>query len=134
MDLFTATREHDLPPRWDGHPITWQEWSTAPTPVCPRAQSACEECGVVGPRLTARGTISVVPDFDEGLPGEVTDLARARAERRPPTHVLIAVRCPSCMHDNVWDSRTDAVWDLDSTDYTDSGSSAPIPHENGDTP
>ena len=47
LDLWP--REHDLPPRWDGLPVQWGDWSdTADVIICPppRRPERCDHCGV----------------------------------------------------------------------------------------
>lgn len=94
-----ATR-HDLPPLWDGVPVDWREWSridsTLPLHV-PAEDLACEKCGAVDEHDVAFG-------------------------RRGPLINLLAARCRHCGHDQVTDMLTDTHWDLDETDYADTGS------------
>jgi hypothetical protein len=102
-------RAHDLPPRWDGHPVTWGDWENQPTVVfiCPppRTSDRCRRCGSHAPNETNRGTV------------------------RHTTHqqvlaVLTVFRCPDCFLDTVIDGigAQAQAWVLDEADYTDEGS------------
>lgn len=104
-----AARLHDLPPSWDGVRIEWGEWSTAQTSMrfhTPPRDLACKQCGQVDqePHI-ARGRR--VDDTVVRLPG---------------TGLLFAFRCPGCGHDEVHDQADDTCWDLDPSDYTETGS------------
>lgn len=125
-DLFTHAREHDLPPRWDGYPVEWTEWSDAPNVfVCspPKGWGVCAECGSTSRRLRSSGT-RVIP-FDDN----VIRIAKGMLHPRETRAALTAYRCPDCLHDVVVDLWTDQVWDLDVTDYGDDGSAPPAPKE-----
>lgn len=95
-------RDHDLPPRWDGHPVEWGEWScTGDVFICPPPRDkGCEYCGSLRPRRMCLGRIRAVGA------------------------VIAAFRCPDCERDYVIDGLgADAkTWHLDDTDYTDNGS------------
>lgn len=103
------TRTHDLPPLWDGQPITWHGWSpdTHTTLILhtPADRMACERCGTVDERRINWGSRPPAPDG----PGW-------------PVRDLWAARCRHCGHDQVTDERTGECWDLDPDDYGDSGS------------
>jgi hypothetical protein len=110
-DLLVLEREFDLPPRWDGAPVEWEPWQ-AETPmfVCPppKDMGACRDCGSLESRVTAKGIVTPLPGV-----------------HRIGGHQLRAFRCPDCQHDQVWDSLTDEVWDLDPDDYSMNGSWPP---------
>lgn len=94
------SREHDLPPMWDGTPVAWGPWSRDTSSVihhAPVDDIACHVCGVIEQPLLAGGWVP------------------RRVVR------LLAVRC-GCGHDTVYDEQTGEVWDLDPSDYTDAGS------------
>ena len=58
LDLWP--REHDLPPRWDGLPVEWGDWSdTAAVIICPptRHPDRCDHCGTTRPRLINIGRV-----------------------------------------------------------------------------
>lgn len=113
-------RDHDLPPRWDGRPVEWGEWSsTGDVFICPPTKDkGCEYCRSTTPRLMCLGRI-----FTE--PGTVAAIGRARQNcgRHLVGHIA-AFRCPDCERDYVIDGLgADAqTWHLDDTDYTDNGS------------
>ncbi|WP_157571812.1 hypothetical protein [Nocardioides alkalitolerans] len=101
-------RAHDLPPMWDGVPVTWSAWETeAPTTIRLHVDDmgACGRCGSLELTLTARGVL-------EG------DLHPLR---------LYVSRCPDCHLDTVLDLVGDESWELDDTDYDDQGSAPPPP-------
>ena len=109
-DLFTATREHDLPPRWDGYPVTWDGWKLDHIWICPPPKpEPCPYCGSLAERVTNAGTVTIT-----GIPriGKIIG--------RPIRHRIYAMRCPACGHDQVYDFAE--LWDLDLTDYQDEGS------------
>jgi hypothetical protein len=98
-----AERVHDLPPRWDGQPVTWGDWSIeAPTTLVfhmgPEA-FACPRCGTV-----------------EHQP------LRCRGRYADIGGLLTATRCPHCAHDQVYDFETGELYDLEASDYGDEGS------------
>lgn len=110
---------HDLPPRWDGHDVTWEDkW------VQERATSldfhspdlgACAECGSVRLKLQKRGTYWAlgVRLAASPLPGP----HRRRARQ------LYAERCADCRHTTVTElGRAGQSWDIDDSDLTDDGS------------
>jgi hypothetical protein len=113
-------RAHDLPPSWDGVPVEWGEWAEMVEPfICPPPKDprCCPQCGSTKTPNRARGK-RVVPFGDN-----VVRLGRARLrprEHRAPD--LVALRCPACEHDTVWDMVTNEWWDLDDSDYLDGGS------------
>ncbi|MFP7833115.1 hypothetical protein [Marisediminicola sp. LYQ134] len=121
-----------LPPRWDGHEVTWE---TMPVPtvsfICPPPEPRyCGNCGSFFPPLMVRG-------LRHPLDGETFDSTRAKTGRfgrtvHIPTEVpawpvydLAAFRCPTCPTDEVWDIRTDEWWELDLDDYGPAGSTHP---------
>lgn len=121
-DLFAATREHDLPPKWDGCPVEWGPWREAPPVlICPppKGHGTCPECGSTATRMTATGLRHIA------YGDNVVRVGTGRLQPREMTASLSAVRCPDCMHDIVVDLWTDSVWDLDPTDYEDEGSNPP---------
>ena len=110
-------RQHDLPPRWDGLPVEWGEWSsTEGMFICPPPRDTCGRCGTVQPPRIALGRIWTDPQTAPAAIG------RARLQRgRHLVAILSAFRCVVCEHDHVLDGDGQA-WDLDETDYTDAGS------------
>src|SRR5690349_10788516 len=110
-DLLVLAREYDLPPRWDGGPVEWEPWQPAtPMFICPPPDDmgACDHCGSLEERITAKGIVTPLPGV-----------------HRIGGHQLRAFRCPDCQHDRVWDSLTDDVFDLGPEDYGESGSWPP---------
>lgn len=118
-DLFTATRPHDLPPRWDGHPVEWHDWALMePVFVCPpQRRECCPRCGSTADQPCNRGSVRINPR---------TELESRRSGRlgRPIFLSLVAFRCPDCCHDQVLEVSTSRWWDLDPDDYLDDGSFA----------
>lgn len=131
MDLFSIADDHDLPPKWDGRPITWAGWqSPLPTTMdfhAPLEALACNECGTIDSPEVNRGRVAA-------WPGETTIVdvvARTRSGREyirkteqqaQQKTTLVALRCPHCENDTVLDMTTNELWDLTSADYTDTGS------------
>lgn len=112
--MTTTARPHDLPPLWDGRAVQWSDWTDegglARTTLVfhiPAHHWACTGCGWIrDTELRAVGTL---------MPGAgVRDLH--------PHVRLVVRRCPGCHLDEVTDLDTGEVWDLDGSDYTDSGS------------
>lgn len=130
-DLLTMLREHDLPPRWDGHAVLWHGWETrlAPIFICPPPRpTCCEGCGSLAESVTNRGMVAVWASLTpEDLRAEEENRRRLGplAHKRRPRAVwrLYAFRCPDCQLDVVWDTDTDEWWTLDHTDYGSEGSS-----------
>jgi hypothetical protein len=111
VDLLVLAREFDLPPRWDGGPVEWGPWEPEiHVFICPAPSDmgACDQCGSLEPRITARGIVTPLPGV----------------EREHPQQLRVT-RCPDCKHDRVVDHDTFDVFDLDPSDYTESGSWPP---------
>lgn len=138
-DLLAMLREHDLPPRWDGHAVVWSEWEYARPGVfiCPPPPP--EVCAGCGMPTTERGfpCWSVAKGYRADSPTlthadhAVEETARARlpvlVQDKLPRHWWIelhAHRCHHCHLDTVWDTTTDEWWTLDHTDYGPEGSSS----------
>lgn len=90
--VLPLERDHDLPPRWDDNPVTWQGWCSAPSATTwelhhrgPREE--CEACGCARPPIN-RGTVRApglsLAGTAVSRPGEVIG-------------TLIAIRCPDCL-------------------------------------
>lgn len=132
-DLFAVTRRHDLPPKWDGRRVEWEPWRALDVLICPPPKPApCPACGSLTPSIHATGTVYPLT----GDSREIPHVKRTRRSGRQyiagtvavpvtPGRVLHAYRCPDCHFDVVWDTRTDEWWDLDPTDYEDTGSTHP---------
>ena len=104
-------RAHDLPPSWDGTPLTWRGWEPALEGaifICPppKIPSHCSRCGSVARPLRNVG-LSDAPEVGH------------------PVQHVIAYRCPDCRFDQAWDLVADAWWDLGPEDYGDGGSVPP---------
>lgn len=112
VELELWPRHHDLPPRWDGLPVTWGDWKDAGTVfICPPPKKAdsCSRCGSTAPHRMACGRIQAEPATDLSVIGIIT-----------------AFRCKDCDHDHVLDHAGNQ-WDLDPSDYTDEGSFEHLP-------
>ena len=119
-DLLTLTREFDLPPKWDGHPVEWGEWDKTPVIICPTPQrDPCDGCGSTAGTLTNHGTMLV-----KIAQGNVVQIGHSRLHEHQK-RALLAHRCPDCLLDKVWDTWADEWWDLDHTDYGPEGSNPP---------
>lgn len=104
--LWGIPAQHDLPPSWDGVPVTWGEWGTSDSSLAyhlPLDQLACTMCGSLAGVRINWGTRY---DDEEG---------------RQIRNLWVA-RCEDCGHDTVHDEGTDETWDLDPDDYGDEGS------------
>jgi ribosomal protein S27E len=102
MTLRALPTMHDLPPAWDGQPVTWGEWVRVWSTLdfhLPASEIACRACGLIESSLVATGAVDRIL-------------------------VLYAFRCPGCRHDVVFDRRTDESWDLEPVDYLDGGSTS----------
>ena len=120
-----TNRPNDVPPRWDGHPVTWEGWQpqldtthdyhrTAPEP--------CEACRSVKKPLVNRGAGRVEAGSVQFLhPPASIEEARARTQGIVSL-VLYAHRCQDCGYDRVLDMNTGQWWVLDESDYNDEGS------------
>lgn len=120
-------RRHDLPPAWDGHPVTWGPWHAATTTLrfhLELHELACEACGSLEEQLVATGR-RAAGDVDQVVEGGRVVLSDADTR-------LYAFRCPDCGHDQVLEG--DELWDLDETDYGDDGSRPPVPPSPHPTP
>lgn len=125
----TQPRRHDMPPKWDGAPVTWSEWTGIRSTLALHAkpeQMACRKCGTVDESLVCFGTRQPAEDTElgpvqkwtrSGKPYEVVQLRPARAVRD-----LWATRCRHCGQDQVEDKRTGDLWDLGPEDYGPDGS------------
>lgn len=122
-------RPFDLPPSWDGEPVTWGTWSEYDTTLAHHAPAealACRECGAVAERAVNWGSR---PPATETVLSPVTKRTRSgrtyiNHEPRParPVRDLCAFRCRHCGHDSVIDERTGESWELGPEDYTAEGS------------
>lgn len=122
IDLFAHAREHDLPPKWDGHPVEWEGWRHLDSPIIcppPKDLGTCARCGSLTPLLHNVGMRRIAYDDN------VIRVGVARQLPRETKAALTALRCPDCLHDTVVDLWLGEVWDLDPTDYGDQGSNAP---------
>ena len=138
-DLLTLLREHDLPPRWDGHAVWWEGWhpGIGPVFICPvficpppRRPLCCEGCGSLAEPVSNRGLVAVWASLTpEDIEREEENRRRlgslAHKRKRRAYWRLRAYRCPDCKLDTVWDIDTDDWWTLDHTDYSDDGSETP---------
>ncbi|EHB48788.1 hypothetical protein MycrhDRAFT_5629 [Mycolicibacterium rhodesiae JS60] len=119
LELELWPRQHDLPPRWDGLPVEWGDWSdTADIFICPPPpRKKCEHCGSQRDSLMCLGRVWTDPATAPRAIG------RARLQRgKHLVANLSAFRCPDCEHDYVLDVVNNEAWDLDPTDYTNDGS------------
>jgi hypothetical protein len=127
-------RRHDLPPLWDGASVDWSDWEDTPHSSmvfhAPAPLFACTGCGWI-PDTELRAIGRVHPE-----PGETFTVHKTVPSKRVPgsswdrkTEVpawpiarLSVKRCTGCGLDQVTDIETGEVWDLDPSDYTDTGS------------
>lgn len=135
MTLHLVHARPDLPPFWDGVPVTWDAWSDVRSTLIlhvPAEAMACDQCGAVDENLIAWGLRP--PAEATYMTTKVKTLKSGRKYDRQveveawPVRDIYAARCRHCGHDRVTDTRTDEVWDLDETDYVPEGS-----YEHNDT-
>ena len=103
--LWGMPTQNDLPPKWDGAPVTWRGWQPIETTLdwhLPLDQTACDKCGGLGGGSLMNSGLRQTPDG--------------------PRRNLSAARCPHCGHDSVWDMATNEHWDLEPDDYGSEGS------------
>jgi hypothetical protein len=117
--MTTAGRPHDLPPLWDGRHVTWSPWRDVdPGSLAIHAPSdafACTGCGwITETQMRSIGRLHPEPGATFTIDG--TELPAW------PVAVLAVRRCTGCGLDQVTDLDTGDVWDLDDTDYGDTGS------------
>lgn len=117
---------HDLPPKWDGHVVVWDEWAEElPTSLVyhlPLRHFACEKCGSLTRRSGSVGQVGVIPEVTHA------QIRRANAARKGGKYGLrrlFASRCADCGHDQVYDMDADELFDLEPCDYGDGGSHDP---------
>lgn len=133
--LFARPRhKHDLPPRWDGYKVIWDEWRDVEVLICPPPKPVpCAQCRSTKPPRMAMGKLVPPPGMvmrgqyePRALPGGRTIMVPQPAY---PLYLLTAFRCPDCDLDTVLIRHERAEVVLDDTDYGDDGS-VPAP---GDT-
>lgn len=88
----------------------------------------CDVCGRVGRKLRSTGLRGPVPGAT--VEGERLRIHRNgrpvhATEPAPALRTLHASRCVGCGHDQVLDTETNELWDLDDSDYGPDGSVAP---------
>lgn len=120
----------DMPPKWDGVPVTWTEWSGVRTTLALHLrpeQLACTACGSIDERLVCfgkrppdAGAVEVVPKLKRTRSGKAYESMVEVPAR--PVRDLWAYRCRHCGHDQVEDQRTGELWDLGPEDYGPEGS------------
>lgn len=129
-------RDHDLPPRWDGWRVEWEGWTAPPDIfICPPPKpQPCRACGSFDEQIMNRGR-----SWSE--PGAIRPYRRAKTYRQSEANQkadadgsvmlhLVAYRCPDCRADRVRtfgsfvNTAAELWWDLDESDYTDTGSRA----------
>lgn len=130
IPLAPVPQPQDLPPRWDGEPVTWTPWADHRTTLALHAkpeQLACHKCGTVDESLVCFGTRPPPPGDMETVPlrrhtrsGHPYESLRQVPAR--PVRDLTAYRCRHCSHDQVQDRRTGELWDLGPEDYGPQGS------------
>lgn len=128
------SREHDLPPLWDGRRVDWSAWKDVePGSLAfhaPADAFACTGCGWISDtQLRAVGRVHPEPGatftVHRDVPSKrVPGSTWVRKTEVPawPIARLVVRRCTGCGLDQVTDMETDEVWDLDPSDYTDAGS------------
>lgn len=103
--LWGVPESNDLPPLWDGVPVSWGGWSLAWSSLnyhLPLHELVCDKCGGLG---------------DMGI-----NWGMRPAEDGTQCRDIVAARCQDCGHDTVTDHRTKETWELDPDDYGDEGS------------
>ena len=105
-------RPNQLPPRWDGCTIEWEGWQPDYSTLRFHSKQVCAHCGSSARPITNVGRVRV------DAPKGVRVLYKVRGYQRGR---LYAFRCPDCLHDVVVDLKGDS-WDLEESDYEDSGS------------
>ena len=98
-----AVREFDLPPKWDGAPVTWEGWHQNATTLDfhTRAEDLCIACASTRRPALNSGSVHL-KGFDSPR--------------------FTAFRCLDCQHDTVFDGISHEWWDLEARDYTVFGS------------
>lgn len=138
-DLLTALREHDLPPRWNGHAVVWDAWEHGDAHavfICPPPRpEVCVGCGAPtvvrgvacwSRTIGYRADSPALPHDDHHRENEARARLPFTVQAKLPRHWWITLhvyRCHHCQLDTVWDTETDEWWTLDHTDYGDEGSS-----------
>lgn len=124
-------REHDLPPRWDGRPVQWDDWSE---PVWTTLDwhlgdewRACTGCGAIDQRETCMGRVQALPGDTRMVAVVRYTRSGHRYERTEERSSLVfaeltAMRCRHCNADVVLDHGRAEVWELDASDYGAAGS------------
>lgn len=134
-DQLTIETPRPLPALWDGRRVDWSPLQLEP-PIfaCDRSKRKngllipiCDACGHLGPKLRATGLRQ--PALGATVEGEYLRTHRNghpvhAIDPAPAYRDLHATRCPSCAHDQVYDTATHELWDLDDTDYGPEGSTA----------
>lgn len=111
MDLLTYSREHDLPPKWDGHPTHWDGWRDTPIMFIRQPdRDVCVACGSTTRPIMNSGIVHI--DID----GLTQPIRKGR---------LYVFRCLDCYHDTIHNVNTGEWWELDHTDYGPHGSHHP---------
>lgn len=109
-------REHDLPLKWNGQAITWDEvWEEEKYIfICPPLKEPyqCDECGSTWKKLIKYGT------YRTGTTMYRTQYNQIR--KTPAMDRLRVERCVDCKTDTVWEGNT--CWILGPEDYGDEGS------------
>lgn len=109
--LWGVPTTNDLPPKWDGVPVTWRGWQVFESSMdfhLTLDQLACDKCGGLGEGTLINTGTRPNTEPEEGGPTQLRNIT--------------AFRCPHCGHDSIWDMATDLHWDLDPNDYGDEGS------------
>ena len=114
---------NDLPPKWDGQPVEWEGWINLETSMAihsPLDDLTCRACGSIGePSINSGKRLQTFRTWKRTRSGH-RYLSNETHQR--PIRDLWAFRCRHCGHDQVLDDRTDTIWDLDPSDYSDDGS------------
>ena len=131
MTLRLVHSRHDLPPSWDGEPVTWDAWQDIRSSLAlhvPAHELACDKCGAVDENLIAWGIRPPTEPTYTTTKTKTTSTGRtyeAQVEVKAyPVRDIYASRCRHCNHDVVTDTRTDERWDLEEHDYGPEGSTS----------
>ena len=112
-DLFSLTRTHDLPPKWDGRVVAWSTWHPARELfICPPPKpEPCRACKSTAPSTFTAGVVhplageTVMVDRVKTTVSGREYVAGKMAKAAWPVVRLHLFRCTDCGHDVVLGQR-----------------------------